>query len=64
MFGFAPNWSLKVEYLYYDLGKMSYNLSTSTISSTGFGIVGLINGSVATEFKGSIVRAGLNYKFN
>jgi outer membrane immunogenic protein len=64
MFGFAPNWSLKVEYLYYDLGKLSYNLNTSTITSTGFGILGVIDSSVTTEFRGSIVHVGLNYKFN
>jgi outer membrane immunogenic protein len=30
---FLPNWSLKVEYLYYDLGRVIFGLSPLTISS-------------------------------
>ena len=38
------NWSVKLEYLYADLGKASF-------------------GGTDVEFKTSIVRAGLNYRF-
>jgi outer membrane immunogenic protein len=62
---FLPNWSLKAEYLYYDLGSVSYNLSplvdistvTGTALSTAFP-------RSSTRFNGNIVRAGLNYHFN
>jgi outer membrane immunogenic protein len=51
--GFAPNWSLKAEYLYYDLGD-------AAISSVA--IAGL---SIATSFDndGHILRLGVNYRF-
>ena len=52
-----PRWSLKAEYLYYDLGRVSLILTD------------LLNrpGGVFQEYsvgvKGHIVRAGLNYRF-
>ncbi len=60
---FWPNWSAKVEYLYYDLGNVTY------------GVPGLVNvlagvlnyASVAqstSRFDGHVVRAGVNYHFN
>jgi outer membrane immunogenic protein len=48
----APNWTAKVEYLYYDLG-------STTVTTTGIGLTN--NWSVDTD--GSLVRAGLNYRF-
>jgi outer membrane immunogenic protein len=60
-FAFDPRWSVKAEYLYYDLGTMTYG-STSTVTDAGlpFGSIGVTS---SAEFKGSIVRAGINYKF-
>ena len=49
-------WSLKVEYLYYDLGKLSYNVTDPTLPAGGI--------IASDKFAGSIVRAGLNYRFN
>jgi outer membrane immunogenic protein len=53
--GFAPNWSLKAEYLYYDLG----NITVTQLDPAfpGFG--------VSTEFEntGHIARVGVNYRF-
>ena len=49
-------WSLKVEYLYYDLGSLNYNVVDPTLPA------GLI--TTSTKFSGSIVRGGLNYRFN
>ena len=49
-------WSLKIEYLYYDLGKLSYNVTDPTLPAGSI---------IATDkFAGSLVRAGLNYHFN
>ncbi len=61
---FWPNWSAKVEYLYYDLG---------SITTTGLGVEPGVAGvgslwSYTTQtqkrFDGNLVRAGLNYHFN
>lgn len=59
---FAPNWSVKAEYLYYDLGNLNYSANTITGISGGgvpFSTVGV---APSTEFKGSIFRLGLNWK--
>ncbi len=48
------------------LGQLSYNLNTSAITALGapgLGIPGLINGRATTDFKGSIVGGGVNYRF-
>jgi outer membrane immunogenic protein len=66
---FMPNWSAKVEYLYYDLGNVSYSAGVlTTLNST---LTALPAGSIAgvvsqsqTRFNGNIVRAGVNYHFN
>jgi len=61
---FLPNWSLKVEYLYYSLGSGSYGLSTSSFSAF-FGALDTTNVSrISTKFNGNIVRVGLNYHFD
>jgi outer membrane immunogenic protein len=58
---FLPNWSAKVEYLYYDLGNVTYAMSPLTFAtpplytSTPY---------ATTRFDGHIVRAGVNYHFN
>jgi outer membrane immunogenic protein len=61
---FAPNWSLKVEYLYYDLGSVTYALAPLQ----QFGVFGTLLETTgasqsSTRFNGNIVRAGLNYHF-
>jgi outer membrane immunogenic protein len=61
---FAPNWSVKVEYLYYDLGRASFSLSPLTTFLTGTNTVTFTNASQSsTRFNGNVVRAGLNYHF-
>jgi outer membrane immunogenic protein len=55
---FARNWSVKGEYLYYDLG--SYTVTgpqTNPVLATEFATYGF-------RARGSIARAGLNYQFN
>jgi outer membrane immunogenic protein len=66
---FAPNWSAKVEYLYYDLGNATYSLSPLVgIGGPGSAVIGSVFSTAlpqsTTRFRGSIVRAGLNYHFN
>jgi outer membrane immunogenic protein len=49
-------WSLKVEYLYYDLGNLNYTVADPSLPG------GAITAS--NKVSGSIVRGGLNYRFN
>ena len=51
----ANNWSLKGEYLYYDLGSGSHLMTDPLNPATIF--------AARADFKGSIARAGLNYRF-
>jgi outer membrane immunogenic protein len=57
---FAPHWSAKIEYLYYDLGTLSY---TTFVLTPGSPTTGSATMNVSTRVTGSIVRGGLNYKF-
>ncbi len=67
---FMPNWSARVEYLYYDLGTVSFNQSPSGAiidvqQDPRYGQNWWLNTSrVSTRFNGNIVRAGVNYHFN
>lgn len=60
---FASNWTVKAEWLHYDLGTATY----SNGAMTGILANGLINftdvSSSTVKFSGDIVRAGINYKF-
>ena len=52
----APNWSLKTEYLYVDLGKDAFNLDQFGLPpGTGF--------SISEKTDMHVVRAGVNYHF-
>jgi outer membrane immunogenic protein len=61
---FAPNWSAKVEYLYIDLGKFSYNDPCVTpvcpLIATNTAAAYLTNATTREQ----VIRAGLNYHFN
>jgi outer membrane immunogenic protein len=60
---FAPMWGAKLEYLYYDLGDVSYNAGVLNAAFTdGFVRYG-ISPEVSTRFNGNIVRLGLNVHF-
>ncbi len=73
---FAPNWSLKAEYLYYNLGgfNMTNGGYVTRIHQAGLypvpgiqpgAIVGLVQTRLnITSIDGNIVRAGVNYHFN
>jgi outer membrane immunogenic protein len=60
---FAPNWTLRAEYLYFDLGDGSYAPSELTSAFASGLRRYIIASSVTTAATGNIVRAGLNYKF-
>ncbi len=53
---FAPNWSVKGEYLYYDLGNSNVNLLPAG-GAPEFALISYKN-------TGHIIRAGLNYHFS
>jgi outer membrane immunogenic protein len=62
-----PNWSAKVEYLYYDLGTVTTPgslLLQTTAFGGGFIPWGAAVSSSSARIDGHIVRAGLNYHFN
>ncbi|MGD9545726.1 MAG: outer membrane protein [Methylocystis sp.] len=60
---FMPQWSAKVEYLYYDLGSVrtSGGLTTRTFAGN---LLWANATEVSARFNGNIVRAGVNYHFN
>jgi outer membrane immunogenic protein len=62
---FWPNWSAKVEYLYYDLGSVS-TTALSVAPPVGPGGLNFWAFAAQTQqrFNGNIVRAGVNYHFN
>lgn len=53
--GLAPNWSLKAEYLYYDLGDTTIN--AVAVGFPGFAV------PTNVDLDGHIVRVGLNWRF-
>ena len=64
---FLPNWSAKIEYLFYDLGTAYWNNGVLAFTSNTFPGAGgpaVIASQSSTRFDGNIVRAGLNYHFN
>lgn len=58
---FAPNASLKAEYLHYDLGSAAYGLSPLTTTLFEFRNVSAL--TAQTQFRGDLARLGLNYHF-
>jgi outer membrane immunogenic protein len=62
---FTPNWSLKVEYLYYDLGNATWANSPNSSFDTEVPrtIIGTNISTSTTRFTGNIIRVGLNYHF-
>jgi outer membrane immunogenic protein len=58
-YSFTNNLSAKVEYLYYDLGDYRYTAGPLNAAAVATGA----SYNIKQENKGSIVRAGLNYRF-
>jgi outer membrane immunogenic protein len=64
----APNWSIKAEYLYVDLGKSSYTQNCLNLTICGTGAGGVIPAPGATygtdlHNRYNVARVGLNYHF-
>ena len=64
---FSPNWTAKLEYLYYDLGSTTYATGGYAVDVgptrfLGSGIASVAT-STTTKWTGNIVRVGVNYKF-
>jgi outer membrane immunogenic protein len=58
------NWSAKFEYLYYNLGSVTYTLPNLVANAPTFAAPTWVVGAQSTtRFNGSIIRLGLNYKF-
>jgi outer membrane immunogenic protein len=60
----SSHWSVKGEYLHYDLGTLNYSAG-SVVGTAGFptGTFGAANIVSSTQFKGDIARLGINYRF-
>jgi outer membrane immunogenic protein len=59
---FAPHWSVKAEYLYYDLGSRDFSFPvTITDTNSNRSATFVSNGSF--DIKGNIARVGINYHF-
>ena len=57
-----PRWSVKAEYLHYDLGSVTYNGTLAPMNTVApFGNYFVNNVASTTRFDGDIVRAGVNY---
>jgi outer membrane immunogenic protein len=53
------NWSVKAEYLYYDLGRTTVLAPLVAGAGAGAGV----SGATRAQNNGNIVRAGINYRF-
>jgi outer membrane immunogenic protein len=62
----SPNWSFKAEYLYYDLGSVTYALSplVTTSNIPGEGPTSVVNPQSTTRFNCQIARVGVNFHLN
>ncbi len=61
---FMPNWSAKAEYLYYDLGSVTYGSSPLNVNLLNILTVGSSAVQTRAQYNGHIARVGLNYHFN
>jgi outer membrane immunogenic protein len=60
---FLPNWTVKAEYLHYDLGSVTYSNGSLNGVLAGSGLEFVNPSSSTTRFSGEIVRGGINYRF-
>jgi len=64
---FMPNWSAKIEYLYYDLGRAGWSTGLLAYNSGSLAFAGgpaIVASRSSAGFNASIVRAGVSYHFN
>ena len=60
---FLPNWSVRAEYLHYDLGNVGNDFSISTVSKRR-GVSFTTGISSGAQISGDIVRVGVSYHLN
>jgi outer membrane immunogenic protein len=61
---FAPKWSVKAEYLHYDLGTANLTTTATGTPGTAFFVGQVFQTNVTSAtFRGDIVRVGVNYHF-
>jgi outer membrane immunogenic protein len=61
---FAPNWSVKAEYLFFDLGSVSYDIPLAIVAIAAPTLAtGSATAHISETFRGNIARAGINYHF-
>jgi outer membrane immunogenic protein len=63
-----PRWSFKAEYLYYDLGSVTYSNGQLVTTNPTCGAAcgagpAIVNSQSTAKFNGNIVRVGLSYHF-
>lgn len=61
---FTPNWSLKAEALYWDMGRKNVQTVASGAGLATLGGKNLVSGQAGVNFSGVIARAGVNYHFD
>ncbi len=62
---FASHWSMKVEYLYYDLGMVNYGVGPLVANAPGFpSPTWVVAAQSNTRLNGNILRIGLDYHFS
>jgi outer membrane immunogenic protein len=63
---FAPNWSVKAEYLYYNLGQVTWplaNFNSLALLQNVETLLATSGSQSTTRFNGNIIRAGINWHF-
>ncbi len=61
---FMPNWSTKLEYLYYDMGSVNYTISPTIITIPVLAApMASVNSQASVSFNGSIMQLGVSYHF-
>jgi outer membrane immunogenic protein len=59
--GIGNNWTVKAEYLHYDLGTVSHNVVG--VSPAFPALIGAVGLKADTRVSGEIARVGVNYRF-
>ena len=61
----TANWSVKAEYLYVDLGNLSYNTNAliNPFLAAGGGNFSVANANQTAHIHDNIARVGVNYRF-
>jgi outer membrane immunogenic protein len=61
---FMPNWSIKAEALYWDLGRMNVNTAAIGVAPVTYISNNVAYGRTSVNYQGVMARAGVNYHFN